>query len=122
MGGGSTRTLVHTFEDSRGLTLVTIIEYGTGAKGSSQTIGDGVSRRTFALSRSEFEDLWGRLDEAKLSPYVMKNKSDEFNAKDNYVIMKGLMPGGTKTYSIPKSKAPPDVKSWIAAFRSSTRS
>jgi hypothetical protein len=95
---------------------------GSEARGTSQTIGDGSSSKSLTLSLPEFEVLWGRLDEAKLTPYAVKNDSDKFNAKENYVIMKGLMPGGTTTYVVPKSKAPAGVKSWIESFRRKTQS
>ena len=94
----------------------------TEARGMSHTIGDGSAPRSVTLSRSEFEGLWGRLDEAKLNPYAVKNDSDKFNAKENYVIMKGVIPGGTTTYAVPKSKAPAGVKTWIDAFRRKTQS
>lgn len=121
-GGGSTRALGHMYQDSRGLTFINIFDTGTEAKGTSRTIGDGSSPRSLTLSQPEFEILWGRLDESKLTPYIVKTESDKFNGKENYVIMKGTMPGGATTYVVPKSKAPAGVMSWIEAFRRKTQS
>jgi hypothetical protein len=122
MGGGSTRALNYTYQDSRGLTFISLFDMGTEAKGTTRTIGDGSSQRALTVSQPDFEALWGGLDDAKLTPYAVKGDSDRFNAKENYVIMKGFMPGGATTYVVPKSKAPAGVKSWIEAFKRKTQS
>lgn len=116
-GGGDTRALNHTYQDSRGLTVISLFDMGTESRGSVTLIGGGGSSKTLTLPQSEFERLWGQLDESKLAPFAIQDRDTKFNAQENYVIAKGMMPGGTTTYVIPKSKAPANVKAWVKAFR-----
>ena len=122
VGGGSTRSLGHTYQDSRGLTFISLFDTGSDARGTTRTIGDGSAPRSLTISNGEFEALWNQLDESKLSRYVTQSDSDSFNAQDNFVIIKGTMPHGTSTYVIPKSEAPSNVRSWVKSFRSKTKS
>ena len=122
-GSGSSRTLAHSYQDSRGLTIITLFDMGNVVGGSRRTIGDGSSPRRFVLPRDEFERLWSQLDEAEISRFAIQDDSQRFDAQNNYVIIKGTMPGGnTTTYAIPKSQASPKVKSWVKSFRTETRS
>jgi hypothetical protein len=121
IGGGGTRTLNHTYQDPRGVTFVTLFDTGTEVKGEVKTIGHLSSSRNLTMSSLEFESLWGRFDEKQVAPYATKKGSGKFNAKDNYVIVKGVMPDGTTTYVVPKSKAPTGVKNWVQMFREKTK-
>lgn len=121
-GGGGTRALNHTYQDSRGLTVISLFDMGTEARGSAQTIGNGSPTRTLVLTRGEFEQLWGRLDESKLASFAARDRDAGFDARNNYVIAKGTMPGGTTTYVIPKSRASAAVQAWVKSFRAKTGS
>ena len=122
-GSGTSRTLGHTYQDSRGLTFISLFDMGDVAQGTARTIGDNSSSRSLTLSREEFERLWSQLDEAEMSGFAVQNESQRFDAQNNYVIVKGTMPGGnTTTYVVPKAKASASLKSWIKAFRTRTQS
>lgn len=122
MGGGSTRSLGHVYQDDRGMTFITLFDMGDEAKGVARTFGHVRSRKELTLSLAEFESLWGTFDESKLARYIVKKGSDTFETKNNYVILKGMLPGGSVTYVIPKSEAPESVRKWVKLFREKTRS
>lgn len=116
-GRGDTRALNHTYQDARGLTFISLFDMGTEARGNVTHFGGGTSSKTLTLPRSDFERLWSQLDESKLTQFAVQDHDAKFNAQENYVIAKGMMPGGTTTYVIPKSNAPANVKAWVKAFR-----
>ena len=122
-GGDATRTLGHAYQDSRGLTIVTLFEIDGEARGGATTMGGESSRTSVTLPLAEFERLWNQLDEAEISRFAIQDSGKKFEAQNNYVIVKGTMPGGSKTtYVIPKGKASAKTKSWVKAFRTSTQS
>jgi hypothetical protein len=119
-GGDATRSLNHTYQDSRGLTTISLFDAGTEARGSVTLIGSSNSSKKVVLAQGDFERLWNQLDESKLSAFALHDDDARFNAQDNYVIVKGTMPGGTTTYVIPKAKASANVKAWVKSFRTKT--
>ena len=122
-GSSNSRSLGHTYQDSSGLTFISLFDMGSIARGTARTIGDGSAPKNLSVSLVEFDRLWSQLGLVDLSSYAVTSDSQRFDTVNNYVIMKGSMPvGKSSTYVIPKSKAPASVKAWVRTFRKISKS
>ncbi len=120
-GSGTTRSLGHSYYDSRGMTMISLFDMGNAGRGVAMTMGSNKSSKDLVVSHEDFELLWTQLNEAELAPFAVRKGSQRFNVKENYVLIKGMMPGShTTTYVVPKATAPAHVKNWVKSLRSKT--
>jgi hypothetical protein len=100
-----TRALMHTFQDGPTIIFVAIVDHAPAPQGVVKS-SDPARRRTFSVSRQQFEQMWRTLESVPQKYAGSEGASRSFDAASNFIFSVGYMPNGKKTnYIIPKSSA-----------------
>jgi hypothetical protein len=120
------RTLMHAFEEDSQVVAVAISDLPSGPQGVVMSQDSSSEKRSFAVSKAEFESMWTTLMSTDMDQYARNEKSVNLltalvGYAAHYIFTVHMADGTKKYYAVPKDEASRRLAALAAQLRAYTR-
>jgi hypothetical protein len=120
------RTLMHVFEEDSQVVAVAISDLPSGPQGVVMSQDSSSEKRSFTVSKAEFESMWTTVMSSDMDQYARNEKSVNLltalvGYAAHYIFTVHMDDGTKKYYAVPKDEASRRLAALAAHLRAYTR-